>query len=54
MADGRTSDNKHIDFGTGDSIPMPRDFTAPDNGSTCPGSWGHTSPSDDVSTADDY
>lgn len=50
MKDGMTSDGKHIDFGTGDSIPMPERFSAPDNASTCPGSWGHTSPVDDDST----
>lgn len=39
--DNMTSDNQHIDFGTGDDVPMPPSFNAPDNASTVPGSWGH-------------
>lgn len=40
MNDNRTSDNQHIDFGTGDDIPMPDRFTAPDNASTVSGTSG--------------
>lgn len=42
MPNGRTDDDQHIDLGTGDNIPMPRDFNAPDNASTISGNWGRT------------
>lgn len=46
--DNKTADGQHIDFGTGDDVPMPPGFNAPDNAATCPGSWGHITQEDDT------
>lgn len=52
--EGRTADGKHIDYGTGDSIPMPDRFSAPDNGATISGIGGHVCYDDyDMNDMDD-
>lgn len=40
MPDGRTSDDKHIDYGTGDNIPMPPGFNVTEDFETCSGANG--------------